>query len=47
MSRWYDLLAGGYERRYRDAGVRKLDPQEGEVILEIGFGTGHSILALY
>ena len=46
MSRWYDLLAGGYERRYRDAGVRKLGPQEGAAILEIGFGTGHSILAL-
>lgn len=46
LSRWYDLLAGGYERRHRDAGVRKLGPKEGEVLLEIGFGTGHSILAL-
>ncbi|MCX5970872.1 MAG: class I SAM-dependent methyltransferase [Coprothermobacterota bacterium] len=46
MSRWYDLLSGGFESRHRDAGVRKLAPNEGDVILEVGFGTGHSILAL-
>jgi ubiquinone/menaquinone biosynthesis C-methylase UbiE len=46
ISRWYDLLAGGFERTHREAAVRKLAPQEGGVILEIGFGTGHSILAL-
>jgi len=46
MSRWYDLLSGGFESKYRDAGVRKLDPKEGDLVLEIGFGTGHSIVAL-
>jgi demethylmenaquinone methyltransferase/2-methoxy-6-polyprenyl-1,4-benzoquinol methylase len=46
MSRWYDLLAGGFEGRHRDAGVQKLDPKAGDVVLEVGFGTGHSILAL-
>ena len=46
ISRWYDLLAGGFESRQRDAGVRKLAPNEGDEVLEIGFGTGHSIVAL-
>ncbi len=46
VSRWYDLLAGGFEGKHRAAGVRKLDPNEGDVVLEIGFGTGRSILAL-
>ena len=45
MSRWYDLLSGGFESRHRDAGVRKLAPKEGDVVLEVGFGTGHSIVA--
>jgi demethylmenaquinone methyltransferase/2-methoxy-6-polyprenyl-1,4-benzoquinol methylase len=46
VSRWYDLLAGGFESTHRDAGVRKLAPGEGDIVLEIGFGTGHSIVAL-
>ena len=46
LSRWYDLLAGGSEGRYRDAGVRLLAPQEGDTVLEIGCGTGHALLAL-
>ncbi len=46
MSKWYDMLAGLTERKYRDAGLQKLCVVEGEVVLEIGFGTGHCILAL-
>jgi ubiquinone/menaquinone biosynthesis C-methylase UbiE len=46
LSRWYDLLAGRYERKYRDAGLQELGVKEGDVILEIGFGTGHRIMAL-
>ena len=46
LSRWYDAFSGGTEGKYRDIGLRKLDPQPGESILEIGFGTGHGILAL-
>ena len=46
VSRWYDFLAGGFESRHRDAAVRKLAPDEGDVVLEIGFGTGHSIVGL-
>lgn len=46
LSRWYDLLAGGFESRFRDAAVGQLAPGTGEIVLEIGFGTGHSIVAL-
>jgi ubiquinone/menaquinone biosynthesis C-methylase UbiE len=46
MSRWYDLLAEPSEREYRELGLQKLDVQPGEAVLEIGFGTGHSLLDL-
>lgn len=46
LSRWYDALAGSSERRYRELGLQLLQAQPGEQVLEIGFGTGHAILAL-
>ena len=46
MSRWYDLVAGNSEKKYRDIGLQKLNAQPGERILEIGYGTGHCIKAL-
>ena len=46
MSKWYDMLAGLAERKCKGAGLQKLSAKEGEIVLEIGFGTGHSILAL-
>lgn len=46
MSGWYDLLAGSSEQKYVRAGLRQLDAQPGERILEIGFGTGHALAAL-
>jgi demethylmenaquinone methyltransferase/2-methoxy-6-polyprenyl-1,4-benzoquinol methylase len=46
LSRWYDLVTGPFERRYRQAGLQQLSPQPGEAILELGFGTGHGLLAL-
>ena len=46
ISGWYDPLAGTWERRWRDLGLKKLGVREGERVLEIGFGTGHTILTL-
>jgi ubiquinone/menaquinone biosynthesis C-methylase UbiE len=46
ISRWYDAIEGIWTRKSRDAGLRKLGVAEGEKVLEIGFGTGHSVLAL-
>jgi demethylmenaquinone methyltransferase/2-methoxy-6-polyprenyl-1,4-benzoquinol methylase len=46
LARWYDLVEAPFERQARAAGVRLLEAQPGERILEIGFGTGHTLLAL-
>jgi demethylmenaquinone methyltransferase/2-methoxy-6-polyprenyl-1,4-benzoquinol methylase len=46
LSRWYDALAAGSEQRFREAGLRALNAREGECVLEIGYGTGHALVAL-
>ena len=45
-SRWYDWISGQFERKYAEAGVAKLEVQQGERVLEIGYGTGHILVAL-
>jgi ubiquinone/menaquinone biosynthesis C-methylase UbiE len=46
MSRFYDLFAGASERRFLLLGLKLLNIQPGENILEIGFGTGHGLVGL-
>jgi ubiquinone/menaquinone biosynthesis C-methylase UbiE len=46
MSRWYDWLSGASEKAACQEGLRMLAVKEGERVLEIGFGTGHNLLAL-
>jgi ubiquinone/menaquinone biosynthesis C-methylase UbiE len=46
MSAFYDLLAGSSEQPFQERALRWLDAQPGERVLEIGFGTGHGLLAL-
>ena len=42
----YDLLADRSEEPVRRAGLEKLGARAGEKVLEIGFGTGHCLVAL-
>ena len=42
LAPWYDLIASS-EKRFIRSGLELLDPRPGEVILEIGFGTGYAL----
>jgi ubiquinone/menaquinone biosynthesis C-methylase UbiE len=46
ISQYYDWLSGSSEERFRRTGMELLDASVGETILEIGYGTGHSVLDL-
>jgi ubiquinone/menaquinone biosynthesis C-methylase UbiE len=46
ISRVYDLLSERSEAPMRKAGLDLLKPRPGESVLEIGFGTGHTLVSL-
>jgi demethylmenaquinone methyltransferase/2-methoxy-6-polyprenyl-1,4-benzoquinol methylase len=46
IAKVYDLLAERSERKMRDLGLEMLGADEGERILEVGFGTGHCLAAI-
>ena len=43
MSGFYDYLTWAFERKYRNMALESLNIKRGETVLEIGFGTGHSL----
>jgi ubiquinone/menaquinone biosynthesis C-methylase UbiE len=46
LSRWFDLLEGGWETPSRRIGLKMLAPRPGERLLEIGCGTGSTLAEL-
>ncbi len=46
LSKWYDRLGRSSEGPHIAEGLRLLDVQPGERVLEVGFGTGRSLIAL-
>jgi demethylmenaquinone methyltransferase/2-methoxy-6-polyprenyl-1,4-benzoquinol methylase len=46
IAKVYDLLSEESEKPMREAGLKKLAPKAGEIILEVGFGTGHCLVEI-
>lgn len=43
VSRFYDCTMGVFERKYAEKALQSLSIQNGETVLEIGFGPGHCL----
>jgi ubiquinone/menaquinone biosynthesis C-methylase UbiE len=46
LSKLYAILEGRLEKKLREKGLALLAIQEGETVLEIGFGTGYSLVEI-
>ena len=46
MSRFYDIIAGGFESKLSNLALEQLNLTGGEIVLEIGFGTGHCLVKI-
>ncbi len=46
ISYFYDFSEGSFERKYINKGIEVLSVKEGDIVLEIGIGTGESVLNL-
>ena len=44
ISRFYDFSEGIFERKYIHMGVQRLFVKKGDIVLEIGVGTGESVI---
>jgi len=40
ISRWYDVLAGPFEKKFRDVALQDIGAKEGEIVLDLGAGAG-------
>jgi ubiquinone/menaquinone biosynthesis C-methylase UbiE len=43
ISKVYDYLTGAFERKYAERAIERLSVEEGEAVLEIGFGSGRCL----
>ncbi len=46
ISKFYDYTEGIFEKKHIDMALRCLDIKQGEVVLEIGFGTGNALIKM-
>jgi len=46
ISRFYDYTEGVFEKKYINMAIRYLDIKKGDVVLEIGFGTGNALIKI-